>query len=267
MIPFSNTISNIVGILLPSYSSYKALKYASNNNRWLKYWTVFSLLKVVEMLSLPHLWTPYYFDLRLFFLLWLQSSTFQGSDIIFNKCLKPFLDKYEKSIDLHLQEFKDNALTVIKKNLSVVGDFLYRQWQREEVQLTVRSTVKSILSFVVSQSSTVPSVSSVPSEASNNESISNSIPSSIPSAPPYSSFSESSRQSSVIIEHLAQEVNEIHGQLRQADDSQIDTDVNHPENLDPSVRRRVPQIRKAFEELKPNTPNLNRSPVQNKKEI
>jgi hypothetical protein len=94
-------LSYAVGVLYPSYQTYKALKYQCYDQypSLLAYWLVFSLLQIYEYLFDPllALLLPFYYELKLCLIFWLSSRSI--CHMIFQHGLLTMIDKYEKDID------------------------------------------------------------------------------------------------------------------------------------------------------------------------
>ena len=94
-------LSFIIGILYPSYQTYKSLKYHSSDQypSLLSYWLLFGLFQIYEFFfdQIVSLVIPFYNELKLFFLFWLTYRNV--SQLIFNHFLVLFVDRYEEDID------------------------------------------------------------------------------------------------------------------------------------------------------------------------
>lgn len=171
MIPFSNTLSNLIGFLYPAYASYKALKKEPNGRekQWLTYWTVYALLRVFEMITYPNVWSLYYYDLRLLLVIWLQFPKYGGAEYIFKRFVQPLFDKYEDKIDEHITNVRDNALIIVREKASLISDHALQIWQNEDFQKTVQTGVFKLFSFtnslMSSKSESIESVTSLVSES------------------------------------------------------------------------------------------------------
>eukprot|EP00382_Lankesteria_abbotti_P005529 CAMPEP_0113846768 /NCGR_PEP_ID=MMETSP0372-20130328/1492_1 /TAXON_ID=340204 /ORGANISM="Lankesteria abbotti" /LENGTH=198 /DNA_ID=CAMNT_0000815951 /DNA_START=150 /DNA_END=746 /DNA_ORIENTATION=+ /assembly_acc=CAM_ASM_000359 len=99
---FDAVITNGVGFFYPAWQSFKAVetKRTDDDKQWLTYWVVFAAFSVVEMFSNVLLfWIPFYYVLKISFLLWLALPQFQGAKFVYNKAVQPFLLSHEKKID------------------------------------------------------------------------------------------------------------------------------------------------------------------------
>lgn len=96
-------LCNFIGFLYPAYASVKAIESSNkeDDTQWLTYWVVYSAFSLIEFFTDIFLfWIPFYWLLKCFFLLYCMApAAWNGSALIYNKFLRPFVLKYEKDID------------------------------------------------------------------------------------------------------------------------------------------------------------------------
>uniref|UniRef100_UPI0037E81AA0 receptor expression-enhancing protein 2 n=1 Tax=Semicossyphus pulcher TaxID=241346 RepID=UPI0037E81AA0 len=109
-------ISRIVvlafGTLYPAYSSYKAVKTKNVKEyvKWMMYWIVFALFSTAETATdLLLSWFPFYFELKIAFVIWLLSPYTKGSSVLYRKFVHPTLSNKEKEIDEYIAQAKDRS--------------------------------------------------------------------------------------------------------------------------------------------------------------
>ncbi|XP_028815878.1 receptor expression-enhancing protein 2-like isoform X2 [Denticeps clupeoides] len=109
-------ISRIVvlafGTLYPAYSSYKAVKTKNVKEyvKWMMYWIVFALFTTAETLTdLVLSWFPFYFELKIAFVIWLLSPYTKGSSVLYRKFVHPTLSNKEKEIDEYISQARDRS--------------------------------------------------------------------------------------------------------------------------------------------------------------
>ncbi|XP_029918001.1 receptor expression-enhancing protein 2 isoform X1 [Myripristis murdjan] len=109
-------ISRIVvlafGTLYPAYSSYKAVKTKNVKEyvKWMMYWIVFALFTTAETVTdLLLSWFPFYFELKIAFVIWLLSPYTKGSSVLYRKFVHPTLSNKEKEIDEYITQAKDRS--------------------------------------------------------------------------------------------------------------------------------------------------------------
>ncbi|CAJ0968002.1 unnamed protein product [Ranitomeya imitator] len=99
---FSTTIQVnglVFGLLYPAYSSYKAVKTKNVREyvRWMMYWIVFALFMTVETFTDIFLsWFPFYYEIKMAFVVWLLSPYTRGASLLYRKCVHPVLSLREK---------------------------------------------------------------------------------------------------------------------------------------------------------------------------
>ncbi|KAG7518997.1 receptor expression-enhancing protein 2 [Solea senegalensis] len=115
-------ISRIVvlafGTLYPAYSSYKAVKTKNVKEyvKWMMYWIVFALFTTAETATdLLLSWFPFYFELKIAFVIWLLSPYTKGSSVLYRKFVHPTLSNKEKEIDEYITQAKDRSYETMMK--------------------------------------------------------------------------------------------------------------------------------------------------------
>ncbi|XP_059145994.1 uncharacterized protein LOC131933222 [Physella acuta] len=117
----------VFGTLYPAYASYKAVrtKNVKEYVKWMMYWIVFALFCSVETFSDVFLsWLPFYYELKIVFVLWMLSPMTQGSSFLFKKFVHPQLARREKDIDEMIEQASKQGystlLTLGTKGLQAV---------------------------------------------------------------------------------------------------------------------------------------------------
>lgn len=103
-------------VLYPAYSSYKAVKSKSVREyvKWMMYWVVFAIFTFVETFADMFVaWIPFYFELKICFLLWLIMPATKGSSVLYRKAVHPQLVKREKDIDGFLTRTSDKGYSAL----------------------------------------------------------------------------------------------------------------------------------------------------------
>jgi hypothetical protein len=97
-------LSILIGIIYPSYQTYKSLKYQYHNQyqSLLCYWILFSLFQIYEVIfdQIISLILPFYYELKLVFLFWLTYKNI--SQFLFHHFILFYINKYENDIDYFL---------------------------------------------------------------------------------------------------------------------------------------------------------------------
>ena len=102
MLGIGNTyITCLLGVAYPCFKSFLALesKGADDDKQWLTYWVVFGLFNIVDQFAgfILH-FIPFYFFLKLIFLVYLFHPDTQGATSIYNWYILPKMKQYEKHI-------------------------------------------------------------------------------------------------------------------------------------------------------------------------
>jgi len=92
----------------PAYASLKALETnkKEDDTKWLTYWVVYAYLSTLEFFSDILLsWFPLYWLAKCLLLLWcFVPGTWNGSNILYNRVIRPSFLKYESKVDIMIQE-------------------------------------------------------------------------------------------------------------------------------------------------------------------
>ncbi|XP_035465257.1 receptor expression-enhancing protein 1 isoform X2 [Scophthalmus maximus] len=118
----------VFGTLYPAYSSYKAVKSKDVKEyvKWMMYWIIFALFMTVEVFTDMFLcWLPFYYELKIAFVVWLLSPYTKGSSVLYRKFVHPTLSSKEKDIDDYICQAKDKSYDTLvhfgRKGLNVAA--------------------------------------------------------------------------------------------------------------------------------------------------
>jgi len=99
----SRVVILVFGTLYPAYRSYKAVKTKSVRDyvKWMMYWIVFALFLSAETFAdlFVSWWMPFYYEIKIVFLLWLLSPYTKGSSVLYRRFVHPMLSEKENEID------------------------------------------------------------------------------------------------------------------------------------------------------------------------
>uniref|UniRef100_A0A9I9CSU4 HVA22-like protein n=1 Tax=Cucumis melo TaxID=3656 RepID=A0A9I9CSU4_CUCME len=104
-----------VGIVLPVYSTFKAIEKKDQNEqqKWLLYWAAYGSFSLVEAFSDKLLsWFPVYYHLKFAFLVWLQLPATDGAKKLYTSHLRPFLLKHQARVDRILGSISDEMVAL-----------------------------------------------------------------------------------------------------------------------------------------------------------
>ncbi|CAG2105759.1 unnamed protein product [Medioppia subpectinata] len=106
----------LFGTLFPAYSSYKAVKNRDvrEYSRWMMYWIVFAIFSFVEVFTdiFVGFWLPFYYEMKILFILWLMSPYGNGSKILYLHLIHPQLTSHEQTQAVVLNQMQRNASAV-----------------------------------------------------------------------------------------------------------------------------------------------------------
>ncbi|KAK5980741.1 Receptor expression-enhancing protein [Trichostrongylus colubriformis] len=109
----SRAITLTAGTLYPAYRSYKAIRTKDVREyvKWMMYWIVFAMYTLVEALAdiFISFWFPFYYQLKIIFVIWLLSPWTKGASILYRKWIHPTLSKHEQDIDALLEQAKSES--------------------------------------------------------------------------------------------------------------------------------------------------------------
>ena len=116
---FGKYITCIVGVTLPAYWSIKAIESPEfdDDKQWLTYWAIYGIFTLLDQFGNFMLRIfPFYFVLKILFLIWCFMPNTMGALFIYNKVVGPFFRKYENKIDQKIEKFIREGKLRGKKN-------------------------------------------------------------------------------------------------------------------------------------------------------
>ncbi|KAG8518185.1 Receptor expression-enhancing protein 4 [Galemys pyrenaicus] len=118
----------VFGMLYPAYASYKAVKTKNIREyvRWMMYWIVFALFMAVETFTDIFIsWFPFYYEIKMAFVLWLLSPYTKGASLLYRKFVHPSLSRHEKEIDTYIVQAKERSYETVlsfgKRGLNIAA--------------------------------------------------------------------------------------------------------------------------------------------------
>ena len=94
-------ITCLLGVAYPCFMSFLALesKEEDDDKQWLTYWVVFGLFNIIDQFAGFILsFIPFYYLLKLCFLIWLFHPITKGATTIYDMFILPNMRQYEKHI-------------------------------------------------------------------------------------------------------------------------------------------------------------------------
>uniref|UniRef100_G3P977 Receptor expression-enhancing protein n=1 Tax=Gasterosteus aculeatus aculeatus TaxID=481459 RepID=G3P977_GASAC len=85
-----------------------------DDTQWLTYWVVYGLFSIVEAFSDIFLfWFPFYYIGKCLFLLWCMAPvTWNGSEIIYRRVIRPFFLKHQATMDSVVSDLSAKAKNI-----------------------------------------------------------------------------------------------------------------------------------------------------------
>jgi receptor expression-enhancing protein 5/6 len=116
---FDSIITNLVGTLYPAFWTIKSLekKSTEEQKKWLTYWVVFGSFIIVDMGSPVIMkFIPFYFLIKILFLMWLFMPGSNGCTIVYYLVVKKIFKYYEDKIDTYVDGAKEYANDMFNEN-------------------------------------------------------------------------------------------------------------------------------------------------------
>ena len=116
---FDSIITNLVGTLYPAFWTIKSLEQniIEEQKKWLTYWVVFGFFIIVDMSSPVIMkFIPFYFVLKILFLIWLFMPGSSGCTIVYYLFVKKIFRYYEDRIESYVVGAKGYANDVFNDN-------------------------------------------------------------------------------------------------------------------------------------------------------
>jgi len=105
----SGPLCNLVGYAYPIYMSFKAInsERKDDDSQWLTYWVVFAFFNLIESFTdLLLYWVPFYYFVKMAFLLWCYLPQYEGANVIYKRFIFPNLAKFEGRVDKAIKSAK-----------------------------------------------------------------------------------------------------------------------------------------------------------------
>ena len=149
---FGKYITCLVGVTLPAYFSIKAIESPEfdDDKQWLTYWAIYGIFTLLDQFANFILRIfPFYFVLKILFLIWCFMPNTMGALFIYNKVVAPYFRKYEDRIDKKIEKFIREGKLRGRKNRSALRKECMELMKKEgEIFDKVEETVNNIVNDV-----------------------------------------------------------------------------------------------------------------------
>lgn len=110
---FANIICDLIAYSYPLYASLKVIETNDHgkDTQWLTYWVVFGIFGTLEtFIHIITYWIPFYYPLKVTFLIWCMHPTYNGATTIYNNFLKDFVRNHLEKVDAVLSEVNTSKI-------------------------------------------------------------------------------------------------------------------------------------------------------------
>lgn len=106
---FDNLITNLVGTVYPAFWTMKSIEtQGDDDKKWLTYWVVFGSFTIVDMFSgFIVKFVPFYFVLKIIFLIWLFMPNSHGATLVYHLLVIRVFKSFENDIDSAADKVKE----------------------------------------------------------------------------------------------------------------------------------------------------------------
>ena len=137
---FENLITNLIGTVYPTFWTIKSIESKDGKAiHWLIYWIIFSSFILLDFFSgFVVKIIPFYFVMKICFLIWLQWPESKGCDIIFSYVINNIFESIEEELDEYVQEVKD-----------VSNDYVFNEKNKQKIMGITKAlkNFKNMVSF------------------------------------------------------------------------------------------------------------------------
>jgi len=118
-------LASFIGFVYPAYASVKAIESTDKNDdtKWLTYWVVYAVFSLMEFFTdIFFWWIPLYAFLKCLFLVYCMAPTsWNGSEAIYHRIIRPFVLRHQKKVDAYLDRARDTAADALNEATDMAG--------------------------------------------------------------------------------------------------------------------------------------------------
>lgn len=134
-------------LIYPLYASIMAIESADkeDDQQWLTYWVLYSLVSLMEMAAGPVLaWIPFYSTLKLIVASWLVLPQFRGGIILYQKFVSPYLNATTGVSDQKLTEGQRKLLGSISSETQALVSTYIKENRSDAFDRIMEIAVKDL---------------------------------------------------------------------------------------------------------------------------
>ncbi|GJJ67807.1 receptor expression-enhancing protein 1/2/3/4 [Entomortierella parvispora] len=170
----TRVVCSIAGSVYPAYASFKAI-HSRDQTRltaWLMYWTVMGLFTLAEfVLDTFVFWFPFYYEIKMLFVLWMILPQTQGSIYLYQAIVDPYLTQHEPEIDQTLKDIQKQAMAMgmeyIKRAINFIQNLAWDLYKKSQDQ-TGASSLSSDSDSMKQKSGPPPAYSSLAASSTDS---------------------------------------------------------------------------------------------------
>ncbi|XP_078656975.1 receptor expression-enhancing protein 5-like isoform X1 [Branchiostoma floridae x Branchiostoma belcheri] len=117
------------GFVYPAYCSVKAIESErkEDDTQWLTYWVVYSVFGLAEFwFDILLFWIPFYYLLKCLFLLYCMApGSYNGSEMIYQRIIRPFVLRHQDKVDRFIDQAGKRAKEALDTGVFSLCMFFY----------------------------------------------------------------------------------------------------------------------------------------------
>lgn len=142
---FERIITNLIGTIYPTYWTMKSIQSQNDDDKfWLTYWVVFAFFSLVDVFSgfLMKL-IPFYFILKIIFLVWLFMPNTQGCYYVYYFVIIKLFKQWEKDIDEATEKIGEYTKTIVNQGNEIIEKTIAKGRKADEPLFQINPNKKA----------------------------------------------------------------------------------------------------------------------------